>query len=183
MVRKRRKLAMRMTGEKVSGVVQSGALTAPLGDEPRFEAGDVAGCIRLDFEDPHAVDDHAAWGEVHKVPRAVADEGGILLLHSGLPLGGLGAVQRSSVGFWFHTLSGGEEGDGSRGRAGRCVWGTSDKVGDVRVLKDVLLSFSLFRITTRRDECGWVVGQVGNHIAVANGVGAEPSMARGCRGG
>ena len=68
MVRKRRRLAMRMTG-----LVQSNALTAPLGDEPRFEAGDVAGCIRLDFEDPHVVNDHAAWGEVHKVPRAIAD--------------------------------------------------------------------------------------------------------------
>jgi hypothetical protein len=60
------------------------------------------------------------------------------MLHSGLPLGGLGAVQCSPVGFWLYTLPGGEEGDGRRGRAGMCVWGTRDKDGDVRVLKDVL---------------------------------------------
>mgnify|MGYP003687807677 CR=1 FL=1 len=92
------------------------------------------------------------------------------MLHSCLPMGGLGAVQRSPVGFWFHTLPGGEEGDGSRGRAGRCVWGTRDKVGDVRVLEYGLLSFALSRITTRRHEGRGVVGQVGNHIAVSNGV-------------
>jgi hypothetical protein len=151
-------------------VVQSSALAAPLGDEPRFGAGDVAGGIRLDFEDPHVINDHSASGEVHKFPRAVGDEGGILMLHSCLPLGGLSAVQRSPAGFRFHTLPGGEEGDGNRGLAGGCVWVTSDKVGDVNVLKYVLLSFALFRITTYRHEGRGVVGQVGNHIAVSNGV-------------
>jgi hypothetical protein len=46
-------------GERLC-VVQSNALAAPLGAEPRFEAGDVAGGIRLDFENPHDVNDHSA---------------------------------------------------------------------------------------------------------------------------
>jgi hypothetical protein len=36
------------------------------------------------------------------------------VLHSGLPLGGLSAVQSSPVRFRFHTLSGGHESDDSR---------------------------------------------------------------------
>jgi hypothetical protein len=35
-------------------------------------------------------------------------------LHSGLPLWGMGAVQRSPVRFGFHTFSGGKESDGNR---------------------------------------------------------------------
>jgi hypothetical protein len=50
---------------------------------------------------------------------------------------------------------------------------TRNKVGNVRVLKDILLSFALFRITTRRREGRGVVGLVGNHIAVSNVSGAE----------
>jgi hypothetical protein len=67
-------------------------------------------------------------GKVNEFPSAVAHEGGVLLLHSALPLGGMGAVQGSSVRFRFHTLPGGQEGDGSRRCAGKCVWGASDKV-------------------------------------------------------
>jgi hypothetical protein len=36
------------------------------------------------------------------------------MLHNGLPLGDLGVVQRSPVQLRFHTLSGGEESNGSR---------------------------------------------------------------------
>jgi hypothetical protein len=85
-------------GERLS-VVKSSALATPFGDELRFEAGDVAGGIRLDFVDPHVVNDHPTSGKVNEFPRAVVYEGGILLLHSGLPLGGLGAFQRSLVRF------------------------------------------------------------------------------------
>jgi hypothetical protein len=60
------------------------------------------------------VNDHATRGKVNEFPCAVVYEGGILMLHSGLPLGGLGAVQRSPVRFRFHTLSGGKESDGIR---------------------------------------------------------------------
>jgi hypothetical protein len=80
----------------------------------------------------------------------------------------MGVLQQ--VGFWFYTLPGGEEGDGRRGRAGRCVRGTRDKVGDVRVLKYVLWSCALFRITTRRHEGRGVVGQVSNHITLLDRV-------------
>jgi hypothetical protein len=48
-----------------------------------------------------------------------------------------------------------------------CVVGTIDKVGNVRVLEDVLFGFALFMVTTRRHEGRGVVGHVGNHIAVA----------------
>jgi hypothetical protein len=89
-------------------------LAAPFGDEPCFEAGDIASGVELDLVDPHIVNDHAVGGKFDEFPRAVVYEGGILLLHSGLQLGGLGAVQRSPVRFGFHTLSGGKESDGSR---------------------------------------------------------------------
>ena len=142
-------------------------MDAPFGDEPRFEAGDVTGGVRLNFVDPHVVNYHATRGKVNEFPSAVVHEGGVLLLHSGLPLGGLGAVQGSSVRFWFHTLPGGQEGDGSRQCAGRCVRGTSDKAGNVRVFEDVLFGFAMSRVTARRHEGRGVVGHVGNHFAVA----------------
>jgi hypothetical protein len=72
------------------------------------------------------------------------------MLHSGLPLGGLGVVQRSPVRVGFHTLSGGKESDGSRRYAGRCVWGASDKVGHVRLLEDALFGFAVFMVTCRQ---------------------------------
>jgi hypothetical protein len=96
-------------------VVEASALVAPLGDEPRFEAGDIANGVGLDLVDPHIVNDHyAVRGKVDEFTRAVVYEGGVLLLHSVLPLGGLGVVQSSPVRFWFHALSGGHEGGGSR---------------------------------------------------------------------
>jgi hypothetical protein len=64
-----------------------------------------------------------------------------------------------------------------------CVVGTSDKVGNVRVLEDVLFGFALFRVTARRHEGGGVVGHVGNHFAVAQGMRTEPSLERGCMRG
>jgi hypothetical protein len=48
-----------------------------------------------------------------------------------------------------------------------CVLGTSDKVGNVRVLEDVLFGCALFKVTTRRHEGLRVIGHVGNHFAVA----------------
>jgi hypothetical protein len=47
------------------------------------------------------------------------------------------------------------------------VVGTIDKVGNVRVLEDDLFGFALVRVTTRRHEGRGVVGDVGNHFAVA----------------
>jgi hypothetical protein len=63
------------------------------------------------------------------------------------------------------------------------VWGTCDKVGKVRVLEDVLFGFALFRVTARRHEDRGVVGQVGNHFALAKRMRTEPSLARGCKRG
>jgi hypothetical protein len=59
-----------------------------------------------------------------------------------------------------------------------CVWGASDEVGNVRVLKDVLFGFAVVTVTTRRHEGRGVVGQVGNHFAVAKGMKPESSLAR-----
>jgi hypothetical protein len=41
-------------------------LAAPFGDEPRLEAGDVTGGVRLDVVDPHAVNYHATRGKVNE---------------------------------------------------------------------------------------------------------------------
>jgi hypothetical protein len=95
-------------------IVEASALVAPFGDEPCFEAEDIACGVGLDFVDPHDVNDNVARGKVDEFPRAVVYAGGILLLHSGLLMRGLGAVQRSPVRFGFHTFSGGKESDGNR---------------------------------------------------------------------
>jgi hypothetical protein len=153
-------------------------LAAPFGDEPCLEAGDIASGFGLDFVDLHVVNNHAVWGRVDTFPRAVVCEGGILMLHSGLPLGVLGAVQRNPVRFGFHTLSGGKESDGSRRCAGMCLGGGSDKIGHVRLLEDVLFGFAMFRVTLRRDHGRWVGGHVGNKFAVAKEMRPEPSLAR-----
>jgi hypothetical protein len=58
--------------------------------------------------------------------------------------------------------------------------GTSDKVGNMKVLGDVLFGFAQFRVTARRHEGRGLGGQVGNHVAVAKGMRTEPSLARGC---
>jgi hypothetical protein len=89
-------------------------LAAPFGDDPGFDAGDIANGVGLDFIDPHVVNDYAVRGKVDEFSRAVVYEGGVLLLYSGLPLGSWGAVQSSPVRFGFHTLSGGKESDSSR---------------------------------------------------------------------
>jgi hypothetical protein len=56
--------------------------------------------------------------------------------------------------------------------------GISDKVGHVGLLEDVLVGFTLFRVTTRRNTCRWVVGHVGNKFAEANGMIPESSLTR-----
>jgi hypothetical protein len=60
------------------------------------------------------------------------------------------------------------------------VGGTSDKVGHLGLLEDVLFGFAMFRATTRRDKCRRIVGHVGNKFAEANGVRPESSLVRGC---
>jgi hypothetical protein len=94
-------------------IVEASALAAPFGDEPRFEAGDIANGVGLDFVNLHVVNDHTVSGKVDEFPRAVVYEGGVLLLHSGLRVRGMGAVKSSPV-LWFHTLSGRLESGGNR---------------------------------------------------------------------
>jgi hypothetical protein len=90
-------------------IVEASASAASFGDEPCFEAGDIANGVGFDFVDPHAFNNHAAMEKVDEFPRAVVYEGGVLPLRSGLPLGGMGVVKGSPVRFRFHTLSGGGE--------------------------------------------------------------------------
>jgi hypothetical protein len=116
-------------------IVEASALASTFGDEPCFEAGDTANRVGFDFVDPHVGDDNAVKEKVDKFPRAVAYVGGVLMLHSGLQLGGLGAIHSSPVRFRFHTLSGGKESDGTN----MCCadWGVgwaSDHVGHVGLL-------------------------------------------------
>jgi hypothetical protein len=39
-----------------------------IGNEPCFEAGDIANGVGLDLVDPHVVNDHAVGGKVRRVP-------------------------------------------------------------------------------------------------------------------
>jgi hypothetical protein len=42
--------------------------------------------VRLDFEDLHIVDEYTNLREVEELPRAVSNEGVILVLHGHLPV-------------------------------------------------------------------------------------------------
>jgi hypothetical protein len=66
-------------------IVEASALAAAFGDDPCFEAGDIAHGVGFDFVDPHVAQDHAVKGKVDEFPRAVVYEGGVPLMHSGLP--------------------------------------------------------------------------------------------------
>jgi hypothetical protein len=102
-----------MTGENVSVLSKPSRWLHPFSDELHFEAGEIANGVGLDLVNPRDVNNHAVRGKVDECPRAVVLEGGVLLLHNGLPQGGgLGIIYRSPVRFWFHTLSGGQESDG-----------------------------------------------------------------------
>jgi hypothetical protein len=46
-------------------------LTATLGDETGFKARDGTLSVGLDLANPHAIDDHAAGGEIDEFTRAV----------------------------------------------------------------------------------------------------------------
>jgi hypothetical protein len=50
------------------------------------------------------------------------------------------------------------------------VRSANDQVGHVGLLEDVLFSFALFRVTTRRDKGRRVVGHVGHKFPVAKGM-------------
>jgi hypothetical protein len=67
-------------------IVGASTLAATFGDEPCFEAEDIAHGVRLDFVDQHDVDDHLSGGKVDEFPSAVVHEEGVLLLHAGLPI-------------------------------------------------------------------------------------------------
>jgi hypothetical protein len=57
-------------------VVEAGALAAPFGDERRFEAGDIANGVELNFIYPHVVNDHAVKGRSTSfhVPLSMREE-------------------------------------------------------------------------------------------------------------
>jgi hypothetical protein len=104
-------------------------MAATFGDEPYFEAGDIAQGIILDLVDPHAIDDHPSGGKVEEFPSAVVHARGVLLLHGGLLIHGLGAGESSAVGFGFHTVAGGKESDCGRRRYSRDVMRASNQIG------------------------------------------------------
>jgi hypothetical protein len=108
-------------------------LAAAFGDEPSFEARDIALGVRLDLVDPHVVDDHAIWGKIDEFPRAVVYERGVLLLHSSLPFRCLVARESNPMRFRLNTVSGGKESNGMRGCARRDVmWTVINARRDIR---------------------------------------------------
>jgi hypothetical protein len=141
-----------------------------LGDEPRFEAGDIAHGVGLDFVDSHVVDDHVVGGKVDEFPRAVVNEGGVLLMRSGLPFWCLGVGESSPVRLRFSTLSGGKENKGVRYRADWYMEWTSKPAGLGGLFEDVLFGFALIRVTKRRDKYRRVIGHVVHKFPVAEGV-------------
>jgi hypothetical protein len=72
-------------------VVKICTLTASLGHEVSLKARYFNLCVRIDFVDPHAMNDRAIGVEVNKFSRAIAHEGVILMLHGSLPVKGLSA--------------------------------------------------------------------------------------------
>jgi hypothetical protein len=145
-------------------------LAAAFGDEHGFEAGDIAEGVGFDLVNPHVVDDQSSWGKVDEFPSAVGHEIGVLLLHGGLLISGLGARERNAIGFRFHTVAGGEESDGGKRRTCRNVMWASNQIGHEGEFEDILLGLALFRVTTCCDTYMWVFGHVGDEVAVAEGV-------------
>jgi hypothetical protein len=72
-------------------IVEANVLAAIVGEESCFEAGDIAHGVRFYLVDLRVVDDHAVGLKIDEFPRAVVNEGGVLLLHCGLPFMCLGA--------------------------------------------------------------------------------------------
>jgi hypothetical protein len=72
-------------------IVEAIALVATVGDEPCFEARDIAHGVGFDLVGPHVVYNHAVGGKVDEFPSAVVHERGVLMLHGGLPIWGMGA--------------------------------------------------------------------------------------------
>jgi hypothetical protein len=101
------------------------------------------------------------------------------MLHSGLPLRGMGDVHSNHVRLRFHTLSGGKESDGGRCCAGWGVGWANDQIGHVGLFEDILFRFALIRVTSRRDKCWRVLGHVGHKVPVAEWVRPESSMTGG----
>jgi hypothetical protein len=154
-------------------IVEASALAATFGYEPCFEAGDIAHGIRLDFVDPHLVDDHSSGGKVDEFPCAVVHEGGLHMLRSGLLAWYLGARESSPVDFLFHTVAGGKESDGGRRCARWDVVWTSNQVGHEGFFEDVFFYFTLVRMTIRRDKYRRVFGHVSHEFPVAEVVRPE----------
>jgi hypothetical protein len=118
--------------------------------------------VRLDLVvDPHDDDDHASGGKVDEFPSAVVHEREVLMLHGGLPIRGLGAGESGAVGFWFHTIAGGEDSDGGKRRTCRNVMWACNQIGHEGEFEDVLLDLALFRVTSCCDTYWWVFGHVG----------------------
>jgi hypothetical protein len=121
--------------------------------------------------------------EINEFPCAVVHEGGVLVLHSGLPVRCLGAGESNVVGFLLHTIAGGKESDGGRRRACWDVVLANNQVGHEGLFGDVLFGLALFRVTTRRDNYRRVFGHVSHKVAVAEGVRLKAGWAVGLLSG
>jgi hypothetical protein len=64
-------------------------MTTSLGHEASLTARYFALHAQLDLVDPRYVNDRAVDGEGNKFPRAIVRKGVILIMHFGLPIGGL----------------------------------------------------------------------------------------------
>jgi hypothetical protein len=148
--------------------VEASALAAAFGDAPGFEAGDITHFVILDVADPHDFDDHAVGGKVDEFPRVVVHEGGVLLMHGGLPFCCLGVGESGPVQFHFATISGGKESNGVKCRARWDVMWTSNEVGHGGLFENVLFGLSMFRVTARRDKNRRVIGHVCHDFPVAD---------------
>jgi hypothetical protein len=117
-------------------------------------------------------------GKDDEFPRAVVYEGGELLLHSGLPLGGLGVVMYSLGS----THSRADKRATAVGDVPAGVWGGPViRSGHDGLLEDDLVGFALVMVTSRRDKHRRVFGHVGHKVHVAEEVRPESNVTGGCR--
>jgi hypothetical protein len=133
-------------------IVKACALAASLGDKPGFAARDIPSKVGLYLIDLHDVYDCTTRREVNEFPRAVGNEGVILMLHGHMPFSGLIAGESGTVRGRFNAISRGKEGNR---RAGRLVRRGSNCESQVGLFDDVFFCNTLLWVIARSDEDRW----------------------------
>jgi hypothetical protein len=140
-------------------VVKSCALAASLNNKRCFVTGDIPIKVGVDLIDQDVVYACTTFREVNEFPRAVGQEGVILILHGHLPFSILITRESGTVRGRLDAISCGEEGNSSANRLVRRGCNCESQLG---LFDDVLSCNTLLWVTTRSDVDQWVGRKLSN---------------------